>query len=677
MVTAVILALALAATRTPRPAEIPSLRDTVEIASLSGVSVSPDERWVVYRQEQASIVDNRRRLSWWAAPIDGSRPPRKVADGGQPIWTDAGPATGETPQWSADGSWFYFRSVTEDGSQVWRASPDAGRVEQVTHDAADIEAFVVGKSGLAWRVRATRQAIQRAEHDEYDNGVLIDGAVDPAQNLFEAVDVNGRFAAQRLAGQWFARRSVLGREPPRFHHADLAGRDVEAIDQAAAEDLGLPTDNKLKPLWSGLSIPGAESAYGKLSIDRPRGQSAKAQVLPPAGGPPIPCEDSLCRGPIDNGQWRPGRDVVVLTRSEPGHRQSLVSWDVGRGMVRALIATSGLVGGGLDDAAPCALTTAWALCVVADPDTPSRLERIDLDTGARAVLAAPNAALALLGQTKAEPLAWTDGAGRAFTGILIPATHADGQPPPLFLTYYSCGGLALGGLGEEWPLRVLAASGIATLCINKTAAPYTLQDSVANYQVALSGIRTIVDDLAAKGRIDRHRIGMGGLSFGSEVAMWVATESDLLSAVSISTPQLEPTYYWVHGVAGRDNHGPMKTAWGLGAPEETPERWKLVSPALKTERLHAATLMQMSEQEYRIGPELLARLSNSKTPVEAYVFAQEPHIKVQPRHKLAVYQRNLDWFRFWLQGVEDPDPAKADQYARWRALRARAADVAP
>jgi hypothetical protein len=51
-----------------------------------------------------------------------------------------------------------------------------------------------------------------------------------------------------------------------------------------------------------------------------------------------------------------------------------------------------------------------------------------------------------------------------------------------------------------------------------------------------------------------------------------------------------------------------------------------------------------------------------------YAFPNEPHIKTQPRHKLAVYQRNLDWFRFWLLGAVDPDPAKAEQYRRWRAF---------
>jgi hypothetical protein len=44
-------------------------------------------------------------------------------------------------------------------------------------------------------------------------------------------------------------------------------------------------------------------------------------------------------------------------------------------------------------------------------------------------------------------------------------------------------------------------------------------------------------------------------------------------------------------------------------------------------------------------------------------------IKFQPRHKLAAHERNLDRFRFWLQGYEAPDPAKAAQYARWRLVR--------
>jgi len=45
------------------------------------------------------------------------------------------------------------------------------------------------------------------------------------------------------------------------------------------------------------------------------------------------------------------------------------------------------------------------------------------------------------------------------------------------------------------------------------------------------------------------------------------------------------------------------------------------------------------------------------------------HLLVKPWERLASSETNADWFRFWLKGEEDPDPAKAEQYARWRELR--------
>jgi hypothetical protein len=51
------------------------------------------------------------------------------------------------------------------------------------------------------------------------------------------------------------------------------------------------------------------------------------------------------------------------------------------------------------------------------------------------------------------------------------------------------------------------------------------------------------------------------------------------------------------------------------------------------------------------------------------VFTNEYHVKWQPVHRQALYRRNLDWFRFWLQDYEDPAPEKQEQYARWHQLR--------
>jgi hypothetical protein len=46
----------------------------------------------------------------------------------------------------------------------------------------------------------------------------------------------------------------------------------------------------------------------------------------------------------------------------------------------------------------------------------------------------------------------------------------------------------------------------------------------------------------------------------------------------------------------------------------------------------------------------------------------EHHYKWQPAHRLANYERSLDWFNFWLKGKEPNDPARLIDVKRWEAL---------
>ena len=52
-----------------------------------------------------------------------------------------------------------------------------------------------------------------------------------------------------------------------------------------------------------------------------------------------------------------------------------------------------------------------------------------------------------------------------------------------------------------------------------------------------------------------------------------------------------------------------------------------------------------------------------------FIYPDERHEKNQPKHRYAIYERNVDWLNFWLRDKEDPNPAKAEQYKRWRELR--------
>jgi dipeptidyl aminopeptidase/acylaminoacyl peptidase len=266
----------------------------------------------------------------------------------------------------------------------------------------------------------------------------------------------------------------------------------------------------------------------------------------------------------------------------------------------------------------------------------------------------------------ARLLRWTDKQGRSFTGRFWSARRSGAGPAPLFITYYSCPGFVRGGVGDEWPLASLAQAGISALCINQP--PGYIMDAVARHAQGMAAAESAVDLLSSRGEVDRARVGMGGLSFGGAVTMWTATDSDLLAAASVANPVVSPSYYLMASMKGEAFIKGLRDMWGLGSPSETPERWKAISPFYKLGRIHAPILFQHSEQEYMYALDYEIPLIREHR-ADLYVFPNEPHQKFQPRHKLAVYNRNLDWFRFWLQGYEDPDRAKAAQYARWRSMR--------
>ena len=140
------------------------------------------------------------------------------------------------------------------------------------------------------------------------------------------------------------------------------------------------------------------------------------------------------------------------------------------------------------------------------------------------------------------------------------------------------------------------------------------------------------------------------------------------NAASIASVQLEPSYYWFNARPGRETFiENVREVWKVGSPDESPDGWKRLSAALDTTNIHAPLLMQLPEHEARLSLELFSKLATARL-AEMHIFPFAAHIKAEPRQKLAAYQRNLDWFRYWLKDEIDPDPAKAGQYQRWSLL---------
>lgn len=658
-------------------ASVVSPRQLLEVVDIDRPAVSPDGRSVAFRIERASVERNTYDTVWYVQGLD-DRWPRRVAEGGVPLRDSAGGSLPATAVWSADGRWIYYRALIGGKIQVWRAAADGSGAEAVTHDAADVRDFVLGKGGrvLRYCVGATREQVRSAERAEYDNGIHIDRTVPIGQSLFRSGYVGGRMATQRFGKIWFDRISLLDDVPDRWKEVDLRTKVIRELAAAPAGSNRDVSRDKGHPNAWRMSRAADEGRVAILTrIGDRQGLRLKPAVrlsasLPGSGSHETVCQAASCTGKAITGvQWRPDSDEVLFTISDPnaGLAQSIYRWNVRSGVVLPVARSSGLLNGGRETSSQCGVSPAAMVCVSATASQPPRLERIDLETGARRVLFEPNAALAQEMATSGTVrlLRWKNAKGQVFTGQFYAAKNRSGARPPLFVNYYQCAGFVRGGVGDEWPFASLAAHGISALCIN--AAPY-LVDAVDRYNEALSAVQSAVKLLSARGQIDAAKVGMGGLSFGSEVTLWVAMRSRLLCAASVSTPSVSSLYYLFGSLKGSRFENGLKELWGLGSPEQTPDRWRLLSPEFNLDRLTAPILFQTPEQEYLYALDYEIPLIREHR-ADLYVFPNEPHQKFQPKHKLAVYERNLDWFRFWLQGYEDAAPSKQPQYARWRAMQ--------
>lgn len=663
-------------------AEAITPRRLVEVVDLSAPTVSPDGRRVAFRIEQAAIERGTINTFWYVQDVDGPSAPRRVADGGFALHSTQGVSAPEVAVWSSDGRWIYYRAMIDGRIDVWRAAADGSGAEPITQDAADVRAFILSGDDRAvtYSVGATREQVSVAERAEYDRGVRIDRSVPIGQSLFGSGHIEGRPATQRFGADEIERVFLLADVADRWKVVDLSTRTTQELAPAEIQQLPSPAvigTNGLPEPW----IVARDDNRKRVALLTHVGDGTGLRDKPgmklsveSGTRTRIDCMNTRCMDKEITGiQWRPGGDELLFTVTDrdEGGAQAIFRWNTQADTVQPVASSRGLLNGGRDLHSACGVSVAALVCVAAEADRPPRLERIDVESGQRQVLFDPNAALAadMAAMVPARLLRWTDANGQQFTGQFFAAHRTGDHAPPLFINYYSCSGFVRGGTGDEWPFVSLVGYGIAALCIN--FAPLRL-DAVERYDQGLSAVRSAVELLASAGEIDPMRVGMGGLSLGTEVTFWTLINSDLLAAASVSSPRTSPLAYSLLSLYGESFFPRLRQLWQLGSPDETPERWRRLSPVFNLDKIRAPILMQLPEQEYIYSLDYAIPLIRDDR-AELYVFPDEAHFKFQPRHKLAVYERNLDWFRFWLLDQEDPDPIKQEQYMHWRHMKDRIA----
>jgi dipeptidyl aminopeptidase/acylaminoacyl peptidase len=310
-------------------------------------------------------------------------------------------------------------------------------------------------------------------------------------------------------------------------------------------------------------------------------------------------------------------------------------------------------------------------------DEPPRLEIIDLESGAARVVFDPNADLRSLTQGRAVWRMWETSSGYAGRGVMIfPDDYRSGEKYPAVITTYACGGDFLhGGSADNAPEFVLARHGFVAICIDVSVRDILARetDITRIYPIICDIVYGLIADQSKNGPLDPSRVGLSGQSLGANAGTYCISHSSAIAAAAFRHGSAIERARWdLFDTAAwrRDPVDGVYARFRMPDPRNDPTgRWDEISVARRAGEINAPTLIQADSSEYLLTLPFWSAMHEQGKPIEMYVFPEEAHALIQPRHRLVNYERQLDWFRFWLKREEDSDPSKREQYDRWNRLR--------
>jgi len=291
----------------------------------------------------------------------------------------------------------------------------------------------------------------------------------------------------------------------------------------------------------------------------------------------------------------------------------------------------------------------------------------------------PNPQLAKLDMGTAEAYEWTDQDGRAIKGVLFkPSDWTPGRRYPLVIearSYHQDRFFVDGTYPTAVAARAMVEDGMLVLQAGEPAMREKDMFVGATAR-ALEGYEAAIRKLSAAGMIDPARVGIIGFSRTCDNVLYAIAKRPNLFAAATSANGL--TYGPMQYLSAVDesldprlleqferHYGGKPLGSGL-------QQW--VSENAVFQAAHVQTPLRVETHDPEFGAQILtdwepfAALRSLDKPVDLIVLPYATHVVSMPSDLEESQQGDVDWFRFWLQGYEDPDNTKAEQYRRWERL---------
>jgi dipeptidyl aminopeptidase/acylaminoacyl peptidase len=223
------------------------------------------------------------------------------------------------------------------------------------------------------------------------------------------------------------------------------------------------------------------------------------------------------------------------------------------------------------------------------------------------------------------------------------------------------------------PEHVLASLGYAAVCVDLGAsvirpAPGFKMTPVTADLSALDFFENAVEVLSDAQLADPARVALSGFSASSTHIAFALTQSDRFTAAIVTTGGSFDAISCYLAANYRSCERRARQE-GFERPYDSRNGILKDSPAWNAEKIRTPLLMQLPEAEYTGMMQLYGALMEYDRAVEMYVFADAFHYKHDPRQRLTVYDRNIEWIDFWLKGAASSRPDHAAQNSRWRGMR--------
>ena len=298
---------------------------------------------------------------------------------------------------------------------------------------------------------------------------------------------------------------------------------------------------------------------------------------------------------------------------------------------------------------------------------------------------------------------WATSTGYDATGLLLlPPDYVEGRRYPLviqtkpFTRGFTCGF----GHFPSFAPQPIANAGIMYLGVIATEGSNQKEEefypkgypgtggsgSIAEAAFHMDLWDSGVKALEELGLVDKKRIGIIGFSrtgWYTEFALAHSTINFRAATVADNVQYSMGEYWLHHDTETIDEYNNLYGGPPYGA---SAKNWLDYSVSFNLDKIHTPLLMEeMGHGEAFDNPntvptdlaaafEVFAGLNLLGRPVELFYYPNEEHAPDHPQARLATLQRNIDWYRFWLQGYERPTPEDKTQYARWWKLRDKQVD---